>query len=74
MRLQHSAPTGHGSSGGPLVDARGRVLGVAYAVITGGAEDGQIERGDTECNLGIASDVLRRFLRTQGISHVEAAQ
>jgi S1-C subfamily serine protease len=74
MRIQHSAPTGHGSSGGPLVDDRGRVLGVAYAVIGGGARDGQAEPGSAECNLGIASDVLRRFLRTQGVSYMEAAQ
>jgi S1-C subfamily serine protease len=67
LRFQHSAPTGHGSSGGPLVDDRGRVVGVAYALLSDGNGTPR-----TDLNLAIASDVLRRFLREHGIAYTEA--
>jgi S1-C subfamily serine protease len=67
LRFQHSAPTGHGSSGGPLVDDRGRVVGVAYALLSD--ENGTPR---TDLNLAIASNVLRRFLREHGIAYTEA--
>lgn len=66
LRFQHSAPTGHGSSGGPLVDEQGRVVGVAYALLAD-------ERGElrSDLNLAIASNVLRRFLSEHGVACAE---
>jgi len=68
-RLQHSAPTGHGNSGGPLLDRRGRVIGVAYALLsdTNGT-------ARTDLNLGIAANVLRKFLREHAIAFTEVKQ
>ncbi len=67
MRLHHDAPVGHGNSGGPLLDARGRVIGVAYALI---AERGPVAEDDSApsgLNLAIASNVLRQFLAGQSV-------
>jgi S1-C subfamily serine protease len=67
-RLQHSAPTGHGSSGGPLVDSQGHVIGIAYALLSDG-------NGETraDLNLGIISSVIVEFLQGHGIRFVEAS-
>jgi S1-C subfamily serine protease len=70
MRLHHNAPVGHGNSGGPILDAHGRVIGVAYALIaerTPGAED---EPALSGLNLAIASNVLKRFLANQSVPFV----
>ncbi len=69
-RFQHSAPTGHGNSGGPVLDARGRVVGVAYALLS---EVGASGRPRTDLNLALASNVLEDFLRRHGIPFTEAA-
>jgi S1-C subfamily serine protease len=70
VRLQHSAPTGHGSSGGPLLDAKNRVIGVCYAML---ADRNQPDSDETDLNLAIASDVLRKFLKDHAIPFTEAA-
>jgi S1-C subfamily serine protease len=70
VRLQHSAPTGHGSSGGPLLDATNRVIGVCYASLVDRSQPGSEEIG---LNLAIASDVLKRFLKEHAIPFTEAA-
>jgi len=69
VRLQHSAATGHGSSGGPLIDARNRVVGVCYALL---ADRNQPNGDETDLNLAIASEVLKRFLREHAIPFTEA--
>lgn len=71
VRLQHSAPTGHGSSGGPLLDGRSRVIGVCYASLV---DHTQPEAEELDLNLAIASDVLKQFLREHGIPFTEASQ
>jgi S1-C subfamily serine protease len=69
VRLQHSAPTGHGSSGGPLLDAKNRVIAVCYAML---ADRNQPASDETDLNLAIASDVLRKFLNDHAIPFTEA--
>jgi len=71
VRVQHSAVTGHGSSGGPLLDSKNRVIGVCYALL---ADRSQPEAEDTlDLNLAIAADVLKRFLREHAVPFTEAA-
>jgi S1-C subfamily serine protease len=70
-RLQHDAPTGHGSSGGPLLDERGRVIGVAYALLSERDAAGNASLR-TDLNLAITSDVLLRLLQQHGIPYREA--
>jgi len=70
VRLQHSAPTGHGSSGGPLLDAKDRVIGVCYAML---ADRNQPGGDEADLNLAIASDVLKKFLRDSAVPFTEAA-
>ena len=69
-RFQHTAPTAHGNSGGPVVDSRGRVVGVAYALLSEVNGNGEPR---TDLNLAIASNILRGFLREHGIPFAEAA-
>lgn len=74
LRLQHSAPTGHGSSGGPLVDRRGEVVGVAYALLARRAPSPDESADSPPLNLAIASNVLKRFLRENAIPFAETAR
>ncbi len=71
MRLQHDAPTGHGSSGGPLLNDRGCLIGVAYALLSETAPDGNTSLR-TDLNLGIASDVLVQLLKQNNVRFTEA--
>jgi S1-C subfamily serine protease len=73
-RLQHSARTGHGSSGGPIVDGRGAVVGVAYALLSDGGAEFAEGLQSSEWNLGIASNVLKLFLRKNAIAYTEAGK
>jgi len=66
MRFQHNARTGHGSSGGPLLNARGELVGVAYALLSETDPGGNTELR-TDLNLGIASDVLIRLLQENSV-------
>lgn len=70
-RLQHDAPTGHGSSGGPLLDGRGRVIGVAYALLSERDASGNSALR-TDLNLAITSDVLLQLLQQNGVPYKEA--
>jgi len=68
-RFQHTAPTAHGNSGGPVVDSRGSVVGVAYALLSEVNGSGEPR---SDLNLAIASNLLRKFLRDHGIPFTEA--
>ncbi len=59
VRVQHSASTEGGMSGGPLVDEEGRVVGVAYGLLRP-AENARAS--SPGLNLAIAGGVLEKFL------------
>jgi hypothetical protein len=52
MRI--SAPISHGSSGGPLLDERGKVVGITAATMS------YLEIGSQNLNLAVPIDVIRR--------------
>ncbi len=72
MRFQHNAHTGHGSSGGPLLNARDEVVGIAYALLSETDPEGNTELR-TDLNLGIASDVLIRLLKENRVPFTEVS-
>lgn len=72
VRIQHSAPTGHGSSGGPILDARGGVIGVAYALLLDKNKPSD-PNSVNDLNLAIASNVLKAFLKAHAIPYQESA-
>ena len=73
VRFQHSAPTGHGSSGGPVLDSQGRVIGVAYALLADRSLPGN-RREENDLNLAVTSGVLKRFLADHAVPFTEAGQ
>ena len=70
LRFQHNAPTGHGSSGGPLLNADGQVIGVAYALLSETDPEGNTELR-SDLNLGLASDMLMRLLKENRVAFTE---
>ncbi|NIM04758.1 MAG: trypsin-like serine protease, partial [Armatimonadetes bacterium] len=60
VRLQHSAATESGISGGPLLDERGRVVGVAYGLLRPTHRN---EGPAANLQLAIAVGVVKKFLQ-----------
>lgn len=60
--LQISAPIAPGSSGGPIFNERGEVIGVATAIINGGQN----------INIGVPSNYVKALMRQQDPISVEA--
>ncbi len=71
-RLQHSAAVGHGSSGSPILDERGSVVGVGYAYLSDRRPGAEGQDGLSGLNMAIASNVLRQFLLAHSISFEDA--
>ena len=63
MRFQHSAPTEAGVSGGPLLDAAGRIVGVAYGLLRPQGS----QASSSPINLAITANVVRKFLEGRTI-------
>jgi S1-C subfamily serine protease len=70
-RLQHSAAVGHGSSGSPILDERGSVVGVGYAYLSDRRPGAEGQDGLSGLNMAIASNVLRQFLLAYSIPFAE---
>ena len=72
VRLQHTAATGHGSSGAPLLDSHGHVIGLIYAAVSERPPaGGEGFSSDPDLNLAIASNVLRELLTRHAIPFTE---
>lgn len=87
--LQTDAAVNPGNSGGPLVDIRGRVIGMNTAIVTGDNLDGSVESKSQSAGVGFAIPVetiesvveqivskgvvLRGFLGVGGLVRVDGA-
>lgn len=75
-RLQHSAPTEAGMSGGPLLDENGKVIGVAYGLLR---STRRVQEAFPTLQLGIAVGIVKQFLAEQAdnlpaASHIQLTQ
>jgi S1-C subfamily serine protease len=71
-RVQHSAAVGHGSSGSPILDEQGNVVGVGYAYLSERRPEGEEQAGLAGLNMAITSNVLRQLLASHSIPFVDA--
>ena len=55
--IQTDAPINHGNSGGPLLDRRGRVIGINDQIESGGTVDGNVGVG-----FAVASDTAKKVI------------
>jgi S1-C subfamily serine protease len=62
VRIQHSAPTEAGMSGGPILNDNGEVLGIAYGVLSAKPDD--LPGDPVKLYLAIAGPRIIRFLAT----------
>jgi S1-C subfamily serine protease len=66
--IQTDAPINHGNSGGPLIDARGKVVGVNTQIETGGVSSGNVGIGFAVPS-NTVRDVVAQILRTGRVDH-----
>lgn len=60
VRIQHSAPTEPGMSGGPILSQTGKVLGISYGVIS---ETGKAPSSEAvKMYLAVSGEMIKRFL------------
>jgi S1-C subfamily serine protease len=65
--VQTSAPIQPGSSGGPLLDDAGRVVGLVVATLRSDAFYSAVGELPQNVNWAVRADVLRRVLREAGV-------
>lgn len=66
--IQTDAPINRGNSGGPLIDAYGKVIGVNTQIETGGAASGNVGIGFAVPS-NTVKDVVAQILRTGRVDH-----